>query len=81
MDNRNRNDELTSERRSKADHKSYGRTSRKLTNHRNKSDEITREKRVKIDKMLVGNRVRNDEMTIQRRKMNDSSLNKNVLNY
>ena len=71
-DDRIKNDELTTNRRSKADRKE---TADKTTvNSRIKNDELTGERRYNADKVLDGNRARNDELTANRREVVDDNI-------
>jgi len=74
-DNRIRNDELTEKRRSKADKKELAENTTENTkiSNRLKNDVSTIEKRSKADKTLEKNRVRNDEITANRRETKDSN--------
>lgn len=72
MDNRNKNDGLTWERRTKADRKETA--SQTTKNNRNKNDELTRDKRDKTDKTLNEHRLRNDKLTFHRREVKDGKL-------
>lgn len=68
-DNRDKNDELTTERRFDVDN---GETAKKtMRNSRDKNDYSTREKRFEEDKVIEKNRIRNDEATAIRREVKD----------
>ena len=66
---RNKNDELTIERRYKADKGSI--TGRAVQNSRNKNDELTIERRDKADQVMEEHREKNDELTMERREIKD----------
>lgn len=70
-DNRAKNDELTGERRFKADRKDPADLI--TEKHRLKNDEATEEKRSHADITLEKNRLRNDEKTANRRETKDAN--------
>ena len=72
-DKRNRNDQLTEERRYYAD--VCETPDRALIDSRNRKDELTGDRRFNADKTMWNNRVKNDEMTFNRRETTDGNWN------